>query len=803
MTAFDWAAIKAKTDIRAVIGQSVALKQKGGLYEGCCPFHAEKSPSFKVYEDHFHCFGCGAHGDVVDFVMQASNCTASEAIEQLGAGEITMDPATQKAVSDRARQHRRDSEVAIMQARARWDASKPVGADSHPYLDRKGIAPHMARIEGVNLLLPVYERSGSLQSVQSIAPDGAKLFHKAAPMKGGRVNLGIPIGRSIVCEGFATGASIFEAIPDRVCVAYSISGVKDLARELVADGHDVAIAADRKGLADILALGAELNVPVFVPPAPHDDFNDLAVALGHDAVAEVLRGIPVVAVTEPPASQEAPPQAPANDDNDPIDIWSRNSPPRFPSGLLPPLLERFATIRARMLGGDAGGLAMSALAVCAAAIPDRVKVKVKQHENWTEDARLWVMLIGDPSSKKSPLMRAAAGKLAKMDSEMLREHQAKLARWQADKRDGSETEKPLETRLRIEDVTMESAQEVCKNSPDGVLALQDELSGWFGGIEKYAGGKGGAKDRSFWLRAYNGGEYAVNRVSRGSFLIDNLSVSILGGIQPDALRKIMADATDDGLIQRFIPVVLQSAGLGVDEELPDVAREYEDLVEGLRNVRSRDGLFGPMPILFSEGARVVRAKLEREHHDMVCALEQISRKFAAHIGKFDGMFPRLCLIWHCIENVNAAVLPDEISADTAERVAEFLHSYVLGHSKAFYHGIIGISADQEQIEDVAGYILAHDITTVNTRILQRGSRAMRGMTRSEGEEIFEQLESLGWLEQKNKRSDAPSWAVNPRVFVIYAAKAAEEKARRLVMQAQIKQLISNQAEPHLKEVKTA
>lgn len=782
----DWAAIKAGIAITDVIGATVALKRKGDLSEGCCPFHNEKTPSFKVYAEHYHCFGCGKHGDVFDFVMETQNCTVTEAIERIGAGDLRTTPAVERAISQRAEQQTAERESAIAKARARWAAAEPA-SPAHAYLARKGIEPLMARAEGASLLIPVYGRDGDIQSVQTIGPDGAKLFQKSAPMKGGRLNLGIPIGRSIVCEGFATGASIFEAIPDRVCVAFSSAGVKDIARELVADGHTVAIAADNKALADMIVLGAELGIPVFVPPGGHDDFNDLSEAEGVDAVAAVLRGPPVVAVADKAAPQ--PHAAPANDDSDPVDIWSRNTPPPIPTGLLPPLLERFAMIRAKMLGGDPGGLAMATLAVCAAAIPDRVKVKVKQHESWTEDARLWVMLIGDPSSKKSPLMRAAAGKLAKMDGEMLREHHAKLAKWQADKKDGAETEKPRETRLRIEDVTMESAQEVCKSSPDGVLALQDELSGWFGGIEKYAGGKGGAKDRSFWLRAYNGGEYAVNRVSRGSFLIDNLSVSILGGIQPDALRKIMVDASEDGLIQRFMPVILQSANVGVDEDLPDVASEYDDLISGLRGVRSRDGLFGPVPVLFSDGARTIRARLESEHHGMVMALERVSRKFAAHIGKFDGMFPRLCLIWHCIENVNAAVLPDEITEDTAARVARFLHTYVLGHSRAFYHGVIGISEDQEQLEDVAGYILAHGVETVTMRTLQRGSRGMKALTRHDGARVFEQLEALGWLEQQNKRSDAPSWKVNQRVFEVYAAKADAEKEQRGAVVANMAKLV--------------
>ena len=64
---------------------------------------------------------------------------------------------------------------------------------------------------------------------------------------------------------------------------------------------------------------------------------------------------------------------------------------------------------------------------------------------------------------------------------------------------------PIQKRLRLEDTTIEAAQDVLTGSPDGVLLHQDELSGWFGSMDKYSGHRGAAKDRGFWLQSYNGG----------------------------------------------------------------------------------------------------------------------------------------------------------------------------------------------------------------------------------------------------------------------------------------------------------
>ena len=797
----DFDAIKARINIVDVIGKVVPLKSKGGLHEGCCPFHHEKTPSFKVYADHYHCFGCGAHGDALDFVVETQNCTIAEAIERLGAGDFKMDAPTRKACRDREVQRAQDRQQAVAKARQDWAAASEAPA-AHPYLVRKGIRPHFARFDPRpgrgQLLIPVYDRHGEIQSVQTIDAEGGKMFQANAPMLGGRANFGIAVGTSWICEGFATGASIHESIPDRVCVAFSKDGVKAMAREFAEAGIPFAIAADRNAIDDMLAIGAELQVPVFAPPAPHDDFNDLAKADGHNAVIEVLRGAPLENRLSPAAQPTAPAfaQASAPDmaSDDPIDVWAKPNPPALPPGLLPPLLERFAVARARMIGCDPGGIAMAAITVCSAVITDRIKVKVKRNENWTESARLWTMLIGDPSYKKSPIMRAAAARVSAMDAQILRDFDKAIVQWQRDTKEGIEREQPRETRLRIEDITMEAAQEVCRNSPDGILALQDELSGWFGGIEKYSGGKGGAKDRSFWLRAFNGGEYAVNRISRKSTLIDNLSISILGGIQPDAIRRIMHDSVDDGLIQRFLPVVLAPADLGVDEEMPDVAREYDDLVERLHSISPPTNFFGEVPLRFTEEAMKVREALHRKYHGLVRSMEQVNKKVAAHFGKYEGIFPRLCIIWHVIENANAEALPEFITEDTTARVAAFMDQYIRRHANAFYGGVIGLSEDQDTIQDVAGYILANGVETVTMRTLQRGSRAMRKLTRQEGAVIFEQLEAMGWLEQANRRTDAPAWKVDPRVHELFTVKANEERERRIEAKMAIADMIGMDGE---------
>jgi len=790
----DWQAIKAKNPLAEIVGKVVALKKIGNEYKGLCPFHNEKSPSFHVIPDKgfYHCFGCGAHGDVVDFIVHTQGMTQSDALAMLDGGTTRLTPIERKeydaAMAEREAQAQADKARAIAKAQARWERAS-TDTEGNAYLAKKGVMAHDCKVEGDNLLLPIYGPDGVLQSVQTIAPDSGKKFQAGAPTKAGRMMIGIHMGRTIICEGYATGASIHDAVPDQVCIAFSKGNMHVIARELAADGVSILLACDANAVDEMRTLARELDCPL-AAPASGSDFNDQAQDTGPDSVAATFaKALRDFASAKQAAADEA------TADAQPVDLWAKYAAPVLPKGVLPDIIERFARIRADQMGIDPGGLAMSAITVAASVIRDSIKIKVKRHENWTESARLWTMLIGDPSYKKSPIMRAAASKLKKMDGDLMRQGNKAMMDWQEQGGTKGGGPMPAMPRLRVEDVTMEATQEVCRHSPDGILVLQDELSGWFGGIEKYSGGKGSAKDRSFWLTAFGGGEYAVNRVGRGSFLIDNLSVSILGGVQPDPIRRIVGDATDDGLIQRFLPVILQPANIGRDEEGCDVAYEYDDIIERLHNLKAPDSILGQVPLQFDDGARAIREKLEAKHHKLVVSTEGFNKKLAAHIGKFDGIFPRLCIIWHCLEYVSAPdfdpaePLPIIVAQATAARAEAFLSGYIMKHSLAFYAGVIGLSDDHDDLVDVAGYILAKGKDKVTIRDIRMGIRSMRKIDREAGIKLFQRLEALSWVDPVNMRADAPSWNVNPAVHELFAAKAEHERLRRTEMRLAIHEML--------------
>jgi len=93
--------LRARITLSDLIGRSVRLTRAGREFKGCCPFHNEKTPSFYVNDDKqfYHCFGCGAHGDVIGFTMQQGNLSFIEAVEQLAneAGLPMPKPTPQEA----------------------------------------------------------------------------------------------------------------------------------------------------------------------------------------------------------------------------------------------------------------------------------------------------------------------------------------------------------------------------------------------------------------------------------------------------------------------------------------------------------------------------------------------------------------------------------------------------------------------------------------------------------------------------------------------------------------------------------
>lgn len=136
-------AIRARVGLGETIARRVRLERRGREQVGLCPFHNEKSPSFTVVEDKgfFHCFGCGAHGDVIGFVMRAESLSFPEAVARLAEEAGLPMPATRPEDTQRAR--RQASLYEVVEQAARWFQAQfatAQGRAAREYLAKRCVA---------------------------------------------------------------------------------------------------------------------------------------------------------------------------------------------------------------------------------------------------------------------------------------------------------------------------------------------------------------------------------------------------------------------------------------------------------------------------------------------------------------------------------------------------------------------------------------------------------------------------------------------------------------------------------------
>jgi DNA primase len=140
--------IKNRIDIVELVSQYVQLKKAGRIYKGLCPFHSEKTPSFVVYPDEgrYHCFGCGADGDIFTFLEQKEGLSFPEALRLLAerAGVDLPDRREKPEEKDK-----RERLYGLMSAAAGWYRSQllsPAGAGARAYLEKRGISGKTAEV---------------------------------------------------------------------------------------------------------------------------------------------------------------------------------------------------------------------------------------------------------------------------------------------------------------------------------------------------------------------------------------------------------------------------------------------------------------------------------------------------------------------------------------------------------------------------------------------------------------------------------------------------------------------------------
>jgi CRISPR-associated protein Cmr3 len=186
--------------------------------------------------------------------------------------------------------------------------------------------------------------------------------------------------------------------------------------------------------------------------------------------------------------------------------------------------------------------------------------------------------VGKSGAKKSPQRRLLVDAPAQpLMLDLARTHSRAMEQWQEEKRGlkpAEQSDPPQAAYLQVSDFTIEALAEQLQRQEAkglGLLINRDELSGLFGSLNAYKGGRGA--DEQHLLEAYDGGAFRSLRVASpgGGRFYDRCSLSIYGTIQPAVLEKLVASGDDSGLWARFMFVALPAKVV----PLPEVETEIE------------------------------------------------------------------------------------------------------------------------------------------------------------------------------------------------------------------------------------
>ena len=662
---------------------------------------------------------------------------------------------------DTAKRHQQAAAVATQ----RWQAAKT--ASEHPYLGAKGVKAHDVKQEGEALLIPMWDTADTLHSLQVIDPEGGKRFLLGGRVKGLYHSIGEPSDVLIVCEGYATGASIHEATGHAVAVAFNAGNLEAgaLALHQKYPGVKLILAADddwkteanpgmTKAKAAALAVGGWLAVPRFGADRPDKatDFNDLHQLAGLEAVKACIDAAqPVTAETFPALLDGVDPVQ----WSEPLPLIDSITPEPYPLDALPATMREavqevqgFAQAPMAMVATSA----LSSLSMAAQALHN-----VKRAEKLTGPIGLFTLVLADSGERKTtcddffmPAIREWQRGQEEAMRPQVESHEAALDAWNAERegivakikelsKNGKPTdalkrelaalqaekpEAPRVPRLIYSDITPEElGYQLAKRWPSAAITASE------GGT--VLGGHSMTGDSAMRNMArlndlWSGQEISSDRRTSESWVARGARLTVGLQVQESTLRaffdKSAGLARGTGFLARFLVAWPQSTqGTRLFKDAPDQwpkLAAYHQRIERILSVPTpmdEDGALTPSLISLSAEAKAMWV----EYHNEVEARLNVGGEYAEVrdvASKSADNAARLAALFHIFEHGGGSAIGLE-----AMEAGCLVAAWHLQESRRFF-GEIAVPVEMADAMRVIRWAVEVGRTqrgTVATRDLQR------------------------------------------------------------------------------------
>lgn len=360
-------------------------------------------------------------------------------------------------------------------------------------------------------------------------------------------------------------------------------------------------------------------------------------------------------------------------------------------------------------------------------------VSVKVGPTWSESPTIWLAIVADSGSNKSPAFRPIVKPLKDIQKMYAGYNKAADDAWQQ-LPTATRGNPPPHQKIMIDDLTIEMLYRVLNDNPQGVLLFDDEIKGWVTSMDKYTQGESGERQR--WLKIFNNEPIDYERVGRGSvpirLFIERPYVCVMGGVQPE-LVSILSKG-NDGLAPRFLFAISESDKVIKNPPHPnDAAPSYDDWGIALRRIHDLGKTQLTMASDVFESAWMPWYHLNQaKSHEAPEEMQYVYSKMQAYVWRFATNL-------HLLDYACEGTVLGEIDVDQFNRAVQLANWF-----EAQAQQIIGLNdgsnaRDHEysmQLDKLHNWILKHPHCS-RSNVLQSGPAFARN-----GKKLTEMLKDL-------------------------------------------------------------